>query len=127
MNYIEVDGKPVKCDDTREWARYFESGDRQVDATRIDDVRISTVFLGINHNWGVGPPLLYETMVFGGPLDEDMERYHTREEAQRGHDRFVKAVLKDKGLTEMPKLPTKSKGDSALDRYYNAVLEDKKA
>ena len=28
-----------------------------------------------------GPPLLYETMIFGGPLEEEQERYSTRAEA----------------------------------------------
>lgn len=32
----------------------------------IDDIIVSTVFLGIDHSFGVsGPPVLFETMVFG--------------------------------------------------------------
>lgn len=47
---------------------------------------VSTVFLGCDHNWsGEGPPVLFETMVFGGPLDEEQVRYCTLAEARAGH------------------------------------------
>jgi hypothetical protein len=39
--------------------------------TDIGEAGISTVFLGLNHNFfGGGPPLLFETIIFGGHLDE---------------------------------------------------------
>lgn len=31
------------------------------------------------------PPVLFKTMVFGGELDEKVERYCTWEEAEKGH------------------------------------------
>jgi hypothetical protein len=51
---------------------------------------VSTVWLGLNHNFlGDGPPLIFETMVFL-PLPShdsiDMQRYATEEEAKRGHE-----------------------------------------
>jgi hypothetical protein len=46
---------------------------------------VSTVFLGIDHNFGNGPPLLFETMVFGGEYDGYCKRYSTWEEAEGGH------------------------------------------
>ena len=51
-------------------------------------VQVSTVFLGIDHNWtGQGRPILFETMVFGGgEVWEDVQqRYRTWQEAQEGH------------------------------------------
>lgn len=72
------DGKqaiPVK--DSTAWAARFERKNRFVAGTECrqsnrlawllglrPDYRVSTVFLGIDHNWGEGPPLLFETMVF---------------------------------------------------------------
>ena len=53
---------------------------------------VSTVFLGIDHNFGEGKPLLFETMVFGGKLDEETERYSTWEEAVEGHNHMVEKV-----------------------------------
>jgi hypothetical protein len=56
--------------------------------------RISTVWLGTNHQWGEGPPLLFETMVFNGDstADELMDRWSTEEEAKRGHAEIVTTV-----------------------------------
>lgn len=62
---------------------------RRVADDTIGDVRVSTIFLGIDHGWGEGPPQLFETMVFGGPHDGDQERYASWEEAAEGHARIV--------------------------------------
>lgn len=56
------------------------------------DVQVSTVFLGLDHGYGEGPPILFETLVFGGPLDQSGDRYCTWEEAEAGHERWVKAA-----------------------------------
>ena len=85
-----------------EWARWFEKADRRVDATDIQEinVRVSTVFLGINHQWGTGPPLLFESMIFGGDLDEEQERYLTWDEAIEGHANMVRRAKIAGGLTD---------------------------
>jgi hypothetical protein len=75
-----------------EWARRFEAQDRHVAQDDMGDIRVSTVFLGFNHGWGDGPPLLFETMIFGGPNDGYQERYSTWNEAERGHARAVSLV-----------------------------------
>ena len=51
----------------------------------IGNVRVSTVFLAVDHNLFGDKPILFETMIFGGPLDEYMWRYSTWEEATEGH------------------------------------------
>lgn len=68
---------------------------RRVAGTTLDNGRwVSTVFLWMDHNFGDGPPILFETMVFGPPseerpnrLGEDLyqERYATWAEAEAGH------------------------------------------
>lgn len=85
-------GKKVQPASLMEWARYFETADRHVGLTKCFFGEISTVFLGLNHNCGTGPPLIFETMVFGGPLDEDMDRYATYGEAEKGHIKWVRKV-----------------------------------
>lgn len=93
MNYIEVDGKPVPCDDIDVWGIYMESSKRIVKQVVVGPgVRVSTVFLGIDHGYG-GTPLLYETMIFGGPHDEYQVRYTSREESLIGHERAVRIAL----------------------------------
>ena len=48
------------------WAQFFEHGNRRVRLTNVHRYQISTVFLGNNHRIDDGPPLIFETMVFGG-------------------------------------------------------------
>jgi len=86
---------PVGTDDVMVWSRNFDKpdkGGRAVGKSTIGDVFVSTVFLGVDHNFGGGPPLLFETMVFRGSLDECQWRYSTWEEAEAGHAAVVAAV-----------------------------------
>lgn len=57
-----------------------------------DGTNISTVFLGFDHGFMDGPPMLFETMVFGGELDGEVERYATKAQAKRGHEKMVQRV-----------------------------------
>jgi hypothetical protein len=50
------------------------------------------VFLGLDHSFRQGPPILWETMVFGGPLDGEMMRYTSRAEAFDGHQEMCRRV-----------------------------------
>ena len=104
-DYYILDGHtPTQCASLREWGQFFEDTERRrVAATEIGDVRVSTVFLGLDHSFGEGPPLLFETMVFGGPLDEEMDRYSTWEEAVEGHAKMVERV---RGAPQMPQSET---------------------
>lgn len=91
MNYYDLDGNPI---DMETWATRFEDVDgRRIGLDERGDVRISTVWLGLDHQWGDGPPLIFETMVFGGEHDGEMRRYSTREQAERGHEAMVRSVL----------------------------------
>jgi hypothetical protein len=92
--YILDGHEPVPCYDLMEWGRWFEKvgADRIVAKTMVGEVRVSTVFLGLDHNWDDGPPLLFETMVFGGKYDNDMWRYSTWAQAEEGHAKAVALV-----------------------------------
>jgi hypothetical protein len=71
----------------------FGECDRRVALTQLPGASVSTVFLEIDHNFSPeGPPILFETMVFGGPLDGEQERYVTWDEAVEGHKAMVKRV-----------------------------------
>lgn len=82
----------IPCNDLMEWPQDVESNNRIVANTKIGDVTVSTVFLGVNHRFGPGLPLLFETMIFGGAHDQFQERYSTWEEAESGHARALKLV-----------------------------------
>ncbi len=80
---------PVLCTDTVTWARWFEAADRQVARAQVGDATVSTVFLGINYNYGNQSPALFETMVFDGQYDGEMMRCATWEQAEKQHTDMV--------------------------------------
>lgn len=85
--YYDMDGNPI---DMEQWVYQFEKNKR-IDETHLPGgVWVSTVWLGLNHQYGNGPPLIFETMIFGGPLDQYQRRYSTKEEAVLGHAEAVK-------------------------------------
>lgn len=90
--YILDGHTPIPVASLEEWARAFETMDRHVAKTQIGEVGVSTVFLGIDHNFGDGPPLLFETMIFGGEHDEWQERCSTWREAEEQHERACALV-----------------------------------
>lgn len=83
--YILVGREAVKLRDLDAWARWYEKVDRVVGSTKGNGVHVSTVFLGLDHSFGHGDPLLFETMIFGGKHDDYQERYATWQEAEEGH------------------------------------------
>lgn len=92
--YKLVNGKIVRCESIDEAMCAFAS-DRRVDYTDIGpDCHVSTVFLGLDHNYNGPdhPPILFETMVFGGDWDGRTYRYTNMGEAKRGHWEIVTAL-----------------------------------
>ena len=78
-----------------EWGAFMaDASRRRLARTACDgDVLVSTVFLGLDHSHREDdPPVLWETMVFGGLFDQQQRRYRSREEALRGHEEMVARV-----------------------------------
>lgn len=95
-HYILENGE-VKQTTLYEWAKFFENFDlRKIAKTDIiselGHIWVSTVFLGIDHNFSnEGPPLLFETMVFG--LEEEFcYRTSSLEDAQDMHKTIAEAL-----------------------------------
>ena len=94
MYYLNED-KTYRVCSTLEWGNQFEHMDRKVGDDVINSYHISTIWLGLDHNYFGGEPLLFETMVFdkvGGGTDIYMRRYSTWDEAVEGHKRAVQWV-----------------------------------
>lgn len=99
------DGTIQACDDTLQWAEWFEDAANRIvkqEALTMQDgtdrvVEVSTVFLGIDHNYGDGPPILFETMTFRNGQGHDQRRYCSREEAIEGHEEIVKELSRKPG------------------------------
>ena len=89
----------VPVADMMEWARWMETADRHVAHEEIGQFHISTVFLGIDHNYFGGEPLLFETMVFGPNghyLDQWQARCSTWDKAEDMHATAV-ALARETG------------------------------
>ena len=94
-HFYKLEGKiavPVDTVEHHEWM--LQDPDRGHKVVKRDnfegDVLVSTVFLmGINHNHlgyaNGSAPLLFETMILGGPLDGYQVRYSTWDQAEAGH------------------------------------------
>ncbi len=95
MFYFLNEDKTYRPCESDEWSTQFENIDRAVRDDIIGGVRVSTVWLGVDHNFYGGSPLLFETMVFSTPKDLNdiyMKRYTTWDEAVEGHNRAIKWV-----------------------------------
>lgn len=86
--------------DMMTWARWFENVEhrRVAEAILPNGVRVSTVFLGLDHNFlGEGPPHVFESMAFEPEIkpgrlyyqELDCERCSTWVEAEAQHAAMV--------------------------------------
>ena len=95
-HYILNDaGEPIEAGNLAVWLQWMASADRTIAVDHIGPAMVSTVFLGHNHQFEDGPPILFETLVFvpdqDGELhavDNSMRRYETREQALAGHEQI---------------------------------------
>ena len=99
--YFDMEGIPITL---RQWSDAMAISARDLRVIRseyIGSYFISTVWLGLDHSFDSGPPLIFETMIFdksGNPdswSDIYMDRYPTKAEALEGH---LKAVEYAKSL-----------------------------
>jgi hypothetical protein len=103
--YYGLDGQPITREEfVRLWALRRtarsaaphgesepEDDPSRIASDHVGDAWVSTVWLGIDHSSWDGPPIIFETMIFGGPNDGFQARYATKEAALTGHRRVVAA------------------------------------
>lgn len=101
LRYILDGHRPKPEPDLLTWGRWMETADRRVAFAEHELFRVSTVFLGLDYQFGKGPPLLFETMAFFNEgegrerfNDFDQARYSTWEDAELGHKAMLKRCLK---------------------------------
>ncbi|MDR3083419.1 MAG: hypothetical protein LBV60_21295 [Streptomyces sp.] len=114
MNWYDKDGTPLDIATVNELLgnpEYKRVGLTEVASRDRSVVHIvSTVWLGLDHSFGAGPPVIFETMVFrhGSRDDEDCQRYSTELEARIGHAEevaLVAATVPDEVIRELPAWP----------------------
>lgn len=103
--YFDMEGNPITLEKWVElfnddFARRIGSDEETVMtinwkwfAYKSEQVFVSTVFTGINMNYHDGPPLTFETMIFGGKHDQYQERYATAAQAIEGHKKACKLAF----------------------------------
>lgn len=88
--YYDKNGKPLNM---IQWGELFQNPDYKiVKRDQIGDVKVYTVWLGMDHGFLNELPIIFETMVFGGEFDQYQERYATEQEALAGHKKIVGRV-----------------------------------
>jgi hypothetical protein len=104
-DYYSRQGEPITM---RQWVAAFEYDRslRFVAQTTVRGVRVSTIWLGLDHSYGRGPILIFETMLFAKEArgrtrkqcrwlrerDQDGYRWTTEVQALAGHDQHVAEV-----------------------------------
>ena len=109
---LDPAGNPQPEPDLLKWAEWMETGERVVKQDYLPgEIKVSTVFLGLDHNHQrqvLGPehgdPILWETMIFGGPHDQYMDRYSSRKAAEFGHSLALSLAKGEITEEEMPAL-----------------------
>lgn len=95
---LDAQRQPVGVYDPMAWAVWAShQSEFPVAVGRIEteDFFVSTVFLGVDHNYGRGPPTLFETMAFdrtGKPVAT--VRYSSWSDAEAGHAAMVRRMKK---------------------------------
>lgn len=96
MHYLLDENKEPYPVTIEEAIKLYEHPElKQTAYDEIDGVRISTVFLGMDHSWSNKPghePVLWETMIFGGEYDQYQERYTSHHDALEGHQKALQLV-----------------------------------
>lgn len=95
---LDAKGEPLRCDDIYEWGKSYESRHRIVKQEKVGDALVSTVFLGLDHNYHPdGPPILWETMVFRDGSGDEMDRCSGGiEQAEAMHQRMVQQLQRER-------------------------------
>lgn len=92
-HHFDRAGKPISI--TR-WSELHSELDYvRVAETYREQVRVSTVWLGLDHSFGFGPPRIFETAVFGPAGLFIADRYPTLRDAIKGHKREVEWVTRN--------------------------------
>lgn len=80
-------GKPTVEPNLLKWAAWMETGERIVAQDYVGKTKVSTIFLGLDHNFSMaGGPILWETAVMGHKKILEMARCGgSREQAEAQH------------------------------------------
>ncbi|HET7486759.1 MAG TPA: hypothetical protein VFJ85_02440 [Acidimicrobiales bacterium] len=88
--WFDRDGKAIG---PKEMARLCRDHDYKVVAKDfVGFVEVCTSWVGFDHSFRGSEPLIFETYVFGGRLDQYCRRYTTEAAAREGHAKVLATV-----------------------------------
>jgi hypothetical protein len=119
---LDAEGDPQAVDlpTYLAWMAQHYEAHRVVLQTHTARGRISTVFLGVNHDPSGDRPVVWETRVISGAFDGWTSRYASRLDAIRGHAR-IQALLE--GLAHGPRRTKKALHKFAVTGLGRSLLE----
>lgn len=92
IEYFDRDGRPL---DMQSWAQLQDDMDYKIVAVAdIEDTRVSTVWLGLDHAFVPGTRHTFETMLFGGRHSR-MWRWCSADHAAAGHRQVIAWLLRE--------------------------------
>lgn len=90
---LDESNKPKPVADVIEWSDWMKTHPNRIAYDKVGEAEVSTIFLGINHRFTEdGTPILWETMVFNGPLAGECSRYTSHSMAIAGHAATVARI-----------------------------------
>lgn len=119
--HFDREGEPISM---ARWGELHVDDDYvAVNETQVGDAKVSTVWLGLDQGLPMrpeDPPVIFETMIFGGAYHHFQWRYRTEREAMEGHGAVVAALengldpdpYTDLGPVEDVQLPERGDGSA---------------
>ena len=98
-DYYVLFGREIVPCDVFTWVTWHQMTNHTISRDSVGEILVSTIFFGLNQrSQPNSPPLIFETMVFGGSFGEYRERYETYSEAEAGHQRVLSMVMDERIL-----------------------------
>lgn len=96
---LDENGNAVRAKSLLSWGKWMQEhrADCHLAQDQIGEACVSTIFLGLDSFMVLERhlphvPVLWETMVFGGPYDQFQNRYSSKDDALRGHSKIVQML-----------------------------------
>jgi hypothetical protein len=98
--FVLIGQSPVREPNVLKWAMWMQTADRIVGKASLGSTDVSTVFIGLDYQFGSGPPLLFETMIFEQGKACCCWRCSTWLQAEKQHREVVAGVRKAAKVTQ---------------------------
>lgn len=92
--YCDKDGSPLSREEF--FTKKSDEAYSRIGWTSLsddDEEFVSTVWLGINHAFGPGKPVIFETMAYYDNDWQECRRYTDEKDAKKGHAEMVAEVM----------------------------------